>query len=147
MSCLLAGALAFGGGWLKRGSYEHTQQLAARAEAEAEARKIEERRNALAQQEADNARKQAQAREARLRADAAGARSELDRLRDTLAGLPVGPAPDPGVALGAATGTAELFGACANSLVQLAEDADAQLAECHATVRGLQGWVRAATAD
>lgn len=75
-----------------------------------------------------------------LQRSAAGAQSELDRLRDELAGgRQAGSDPTaPGRADGSASLERELLSSCAGALVQLAAEADGLAAR----LIGLQGYVR-----
>lgn len=75
-------------------------------------------------------------------AAAAGARTELDRLRDAIAGAPGCPAAADPAAAGRAAGAArlelELLGACATALTDLAAEAD----RLETRVVGLQQYVK-----
>lgn len=133
LTYLLAGALAFGGGWKVQAWRYDAQSAGIKAEHAAQSAKAQA--DARAQELAFNQRLQeahdaAAKRETKLRADAATARRTADGLRGTLdefrASLPNAA---PATVIARADSAAELLGACVSEYRGVAESADRHAAD------------------
>lgn len=144
----LAALLAWGG-WQRHSATQATKAAAAAEQAaavQAAAAQGERQARQLEQTFATNVQEAADAYAQNLRrarAAAADTRSELERLRDTLAATAPSCAAGPSAAASSGVDGApdvrQVLGACARSLSQLAEAADADAAR----VTALQAYVRA----